>query len=199
MSEVKIAGEVRTDFGKGAARRTRRAGKVPAVIYGHGSEPRHISLPTLEFAAVLRNGGLNQLIQVEIEGGGQELVMPKDIQTDPLKDDIVHADLLIVSRSEKIQTDVPLTFTGEQEKGGIVVYEADSVTVEAPASTVPESLEVSVEGVAVGGHVSVGDIVLPKGVELVTDAEQVLASVSAPRAAVEATEGEEGESEESAE
>ncbi|WP_025272168.1 50S ribosomal protein L25/general stress protein Ctc [Haloglycomyces albus] len=200
MSEVKISAEIRTDFGKGAARRTRRAGKVPAVIYGHGSEPRHISLPTLEFATIIRNGGLNQLIQVEVEGGAQELVMPKDVQIDPLKDSLVHADLLIVSRSEKITTDVPLNFVGEPEKGGIVVHELDTLSVEAAATTIPESIEVSLEGLPVGESISASAVDLPKGVDLITEADQVLASVTVPRAsAVEDEEASEEESGESAE
>lgn len=200
MSEVRISAEPRTDFGKGGARRTRRAGKVPAVVYGHGEKPRHISLPSLEFAAVLRKGGLNQLIEVEVSDGSRELVIPKDVQRDALKDDIIHADLLIVRRGEKITTDVYVSWTGEVEKGGLVVHEIDSLSIEAEASAIPESIEVSLEGLAVGSQRTAGEVVLPEGVTLLTDPESVLASVTVPRAEAAAEESEEeSEDEEAAE
>ncbi|THV42869.1 50S ribosomal protein L25/general stress protein Ctc [Glycomyces buryatensis] len=196
MSEVRISAEPRTDFGKGGARRTRRAGKVPAVVYGHGEKPRHISLPGLELAAVLRKGGLNQLIEVQVTDGSRELVIPKDIQRDALKDHIVHADLIIVRRGEKITTDVYISWTGEVEKGGLVVHEHDSLTVEAEATAIPESLEVSLEGLAVGAQRTAGEVVLPEGTVLVTDPETVLASVTVPRAEAAAeTEAEAAEGE----
>ncbi|WP_100446619.1 50S ribosomal protein L25/general stress protein Ctc [Glycomyces xiaoerkulensis] len=191
MSEVRISAESRTDFGKGGARRTRRAGKVPAVVYGHGEKPRHISLPSLEFAAILRKGGLNQLIEVEVTDGSRELVIPKDIQRDALKDHIVHADLLIVRRGEKITTDVPIHWTGEVEKGGLVVHEHDMLSVEAGASSIPESIEVSLEGLAVGSQRLASEVEMPKGVTLLTDPETTLASVTIPRAEAVAEETEE--------
>ncbi|WP_460540506.1 50S ribosomal protein L25/general stress protein Ctc [Glycomyces halotolerans] len=200
MSEVRISAEPRTDFGKGGARRTRRAGKVPAVVYGHGEKPRHISLPQLEFAAILRKGGLNQLIEVEVTDGSRELVIPKDIQRDALKDHIVHADLLIVRRGEQITTEVPIHWTGEVEKGGLVVHEVDTLTVEAEATHIPESIEVDLDGLAVGSQRTAGEVTVPKGITVLTDPEIVLASVTVPRAeaAAEETE-EEAEGEESAE
>ncbi|WP_460495426.1 50S ribosomal protein L25/general stress protein Ctc [Glycomyces tarimensis] len=195
MSEVRISAEPRTDFGKGGARRTRRAGKVPAVVYGHGEKPRHISLPSLEFAAILRKGGLNQLIEIEVTDGSRELVIPKDLQRDPLKDDIVHADLLIVRRGEKITTDVVVHWTGEVEKGGLVVHEVDSLSIEAEATVIPESIEVSLEGLAVGSQRTAAEIQVPRGVTLLTDPETVLASVTVPRAEAAAEETEEEEAE----
>ncbi|WP_026922419.1 50S ribosomal protein L25/general stress protein Ctc [Glycomyces arizonensis] len=194
MSEVRISAEPRTDFGKGGARRTRRAGKVPAVVYGHGEKPRHISLPSLEFAAVLRKGGLNQLIEIEVTDGSRELVIPKDLQRDPLKDDIVHADLLIVRRGETITTEVPVHWTGEVEKGGLVVHEVDALSVEAEATHIPEAIEVSLEGLAVGSQRTAAEIQMPAGVTLLTEPETVLASVTVPRAeaAAESTEEAEG-------
>lgn len=200
MSEVRISAEPRTDFGKGGARRTRRAGKVPAVVYGHGEKPRHISLPSLEFAAVLRKGGLNQLIEVEVSDGSRELVIPKDVQRDALKDDIIHADLLIVRRGETITTDVYIHWSGEVEKGGLVVHEIDSLSIEAEATIIPESIEVDLEGLAVGSQRTAGEVALPEGVVLLTDPDAVLASVTVPRAEAAAEESEEeSEGEEAAE
>ncbi|RRS00244.1 50S ribosomal protein L25/general stress protein Ctc [Glycomyces terrestris] len=199
MSEVRISAEPRTDFGKGGARRTRRAGKVPAVVYGHGEKPRHISLPGLEFAAALRKGGLNQLIQVEVTDGTRELVIPKDIQRDPLKDDIVHADLLIVRRGEKITTDVPISFTGEVEKGGLVVHELTSLSVEAEATHIPESIEVDLEGLAIGSQRTVAEVTAPEGVVILNDGEQTVATVAEPRAEAAADDEAEAAAEETAE
>ncbi|WP_153024133.1 50S ribosomal protein L25/general stress protein Ctc [Glycomyces albidus] len=182
VSEVRISAEPRTDFGKGGARRTRRAGKVPAVVYGHGEKPRHISLPGLEFAAAIRKGGANQLISIEVTDGTRELVIPKDIQRDPLRDDIVHADLLIVRRGETITTDIPINFVGEVEKGGLVVHELTSLTVEAEATHIPESIEVDLEGLKIGSQRTVAEVAAPKGIVIINDPEQTVATVSEPRA-----------------
>ena len=122
MSEVKISAEPRTEFGKGGARRTRRAGKVPAVLYGHGEKPQHIALPAREFAAAIRHGGLNQVFTIDIVGGtGTTLALPKAIQRDPIKDTYEHVDLIIVKRGEKVQVDVPVTLTGEAARNTLVV------------------------------------------------------------------------------
>lgn len=197
MSEVRISAEPRTDFGKGGARRTRRAGKVPAVVYGHGEKPRHISLPGLEFAAAIRKGGANQLISIEVTDGTRELVIPKDIQRDPLRDEIVHADLLIVRRGETITTDIPIHFVGEVEKGGLVVHELTSLSVEAEATHIPESIEVDLEGLKIGSQRTVGEVTAPKGIVILNDPEQTVATVAEPRA--EAAAEDEGEGGESAE
>jgi large subunit ribosomal protein L25 len=195
VSEVRISAEPRTDFGKGGARRTRRAGKVPAVVYGHGEKPLHISLPSLELAAAIRKGGANQLIAIEVTDGTRELVIPKDIQRDPLRDEIVHADLLIVRRGETITTDIPVNFVGEAEKGGLVVHDLNTLTVEAEATHIPESIEVSIEGLAIGSQRYVREVEVPKGIVILSDGDLVLASVSEPRgeapAEDEAAEGEE--------
>ncbi|GAA1668009.1 hypothetical protein GCM10009830_12220 [Glycomyces endophyticus] len=152
------------------------------MVYGHGEKPRHISLPGLEFAAVLRKGGLNQLIQVEVTDGTRELVIPKDIQRDPLRDEVVHADLLIVRRGETITTDVPISFTGEVEKGGLVVHELTSLNIEAEATQIPESIEVDLDGLAIGSQRTVAEITVPKGVVILNDGEQTVATVAEPRA-----------------
>jgi large subunit ribosomal protein L25 len=152
------------------------------VVYGHGEKPLHISLPSLELAAAIRKGGVNQLIAIEVTDGTRELVIPKDIQRDPLRDEIVHADLLIVRRGEKVTTEVPLSFTGEVEKGGLVVHELTSLSVEAEATHIPESIEVDLEGLAIGSHRLVSEISVPNGIVILTDGEQTVATVSEPRA-----------------
>jgi large subunit ribosomal protein L25 len=151
------------------------------VVYGHGEKPLHISLPSLELAAAIRKGGVNQLIAIEVTDGTRELVIPKDIQRDPLRDDIVHADLLIVRRGETVTTDIPISYVGEGEKGGLVVHELNTLTVEAEATAIPESIEVSIEGLAIGSQRYVREIVVPEGIVILTDGDQVVASVSEPR------------------
>jgi large subunit ribosomal protein L25 len=180
VSEVKISAEPRTEFGKGGARRTRRAGLVPAVLYGHGEKPQHIALPAREFAAAIRHGGLNQIFTIDIAGGsGATFALPKAIQRDPIKDTFEHVDLLIVKRGEKVQVDVPVTLTGEAAKNTLVVNESNTVAVVADALHLPSELEVSIEGLEAGSHVTAGDVKLPQGTELAVDPETVLAIVSA--------------------
>ena len=123
MSEVKISAELRTEFGKGGARRTRRAGKVPAVLYGHGEAPKHIALPDREFAAAIRHGGINQIFNISLADGTETLALPKAIQRDPIKDTFEHVDLLIVKRGERITVDVPVHLVGEAEKTKIIADE----------------------------------------------------------------------------
>ncbi|GGN16314.1 large subunit ribosomal protein L25 [Actinoplanes campanulatus] len=199
MSEVKISAEPRTEFGKGGARRTRRAGLVPAVLYGHGEAPQHIALPAREFAAAIRHGGINQIFTIDIAGNSAAtLALPKAIQRDPIRDTFEHVDLLIVKRGEKIQVDVPVTLTGEAAKNTLIVNESTTVAVVAEALHLPTELEVSIDGLEAGSHVTAGDVKLPKGVELAADPELVLAVISAAQSNAEATEesaeGAEGES-----
>lgn len=179
MSEVKISAELRTEFGKGGARRTRRAGKVPAVLYGHGEKPKHIALPAREFAAAIRHGGANQLFAIEISDGTQVLALPKAIQRDPIKDTFEHVDLLLVRRGEKVTVDVPVQLVGEAAAGTLVVHESDTLSVTAEATRVPEHFEVSIEGLEVGSQVTAGDVKLPRGIELVTDPATIVAVISA--------------------
>ncbi|GIF10934.1 50S ribosomal protein L25/general stress protein Ctc [Actinoplanes teichomyceticus] len=180
MSEVKISAEPRTEFGKGGARRTRRAGLVPAVLYGHGEAPQHIALPAREFAAAIRHGGLNQIFTIDIAGNpAATLALPKAIQRDPIKDTYEHVDLLIVKRGEKVQVDIPVTFTGEAAKNTLIVHESNTVSVVADALHLPSELEVSIDGLEAGSHVTAGDVKLPQGVELAVEADVVLAVVNA--------------------
>jgi len=185
VSEVKISAEPRTEFGKGGARRTRRAGKVPAVLYGHGEKPKHIALPAREFAAAIRHGGANQLFAIEITDGTQALALTKAIQRDPVKDTFEHVDLLLVRRGEKVTVDIPVQLVGEPAKGTLVMHEHDTLSVSAEATRVPESLEVSIEGLEPGSHVTAGDVQLPGGVELTVDPATVLVVVSAAPSAAQ--------------
>lgn len=179
MSEVKISAEPRTEFGKGGARRTRRAGKVPAVLYGHGEKPKHIALPAREFAAAIRHGGANQLFAIEISDGTQALALPKAIQRDPIKDTFEHVDLLLVRRGEKVTVDIPVQLVGEAARDTLVVHEHDSLSVSADATRLPDHFEVSIEGLEAGSQVSAGDVKLPQGVELITDPTTIVAVISA--------------------
>lgn len=180
MSEVKINAEPRTEFGKGGARRTRRAGKVPAVLYGHGEKPRHIALPAREFAAAIRHGGVNQLFNIEITDGTSALALPKAIQRDPIKETLEHIDLLIVRRGEKVTVEVPVQLIGESAGGTLVVQEHNTLSVTADATRLPEHLEVSIEGLEAGTHVTAGQVSLPSGAELAADPELVVAVISVP-------------------
>ncbi len=183
MSEVRIKAEPRTEFGKGGARRTRRAGKIPAVLYGHGEAPKHIALPSLEFAAAIRHGGLNQLFDLATPDGASTLALPKALQRDPIKDTIDHVDLLIVRRGEKVTVDVPIVLVGEIARGGLLMHDLNTLQISAEATRLPEQIEVSIEGLQIGGHVTAGDVTLPEGAELITDAEALVANVvTAPTA-----------------
>jgi len=184
VSEVKISAEPRTEFGKGGARRTRRAGLVPAVLYGHGEAPVHIALPAREFAAAIRHGGLNQVFTIDVVGGtGATLALPKAIQRDPIKETYEHVDLIIVKRGEKVQVDVPVTLVGEAARNTLVVNESNTLAVTAEAMHLPSGFEVSIEGLEAGSQVTAGDVTLPEGTELAVDADFVLAMVTAAQTA----------------
>ncbi|MBB4688273.1 50S ribosomal protein L25/general stress protein Ctc [Amycolatopsis jiangsuensis] len=190
MSEVRLSVEPRTEFGKGAARRTRRAGKIPAVLYGHGSDPRHFALPAIEFARVVRENGSNAVLTLDLEGSS-ELALTKTIVVHPLKNYIEHVDLLVVRRGEKVTVDVPLVITGTAAPGTLVVQDLDTVQVEVEALHIPEQFEVSVEGQEAGTQITVEQIALPRGAELITDAEALVVAVNeAPRATDEDEEAE---------
>jgi large subunit ribosomal protein L25 len=178
VSEVKISAEPRTEFGKGGARRTRRAGLVPGVLYGHGEPPRHIALPAREFAAAIRHGGINQVFNIVLADGTQLLALPKAIQRDPLKDTFEHVDLLIVRRGEKVTVDVPVQLVGEAARGTLVISEHDKLAITADALHLPDMLVASIDGLAAGSHVTAADLTLPDGVSLAVDPELILAVIS---------------------
>jgi large subunit ribosomal protein L25 len=177
VSEVRLAAEVRTEFGKGGARRTRRSGKIPAVIYGHGADPRHVSLPAREFAQAIKRGGGNVLLTLSLEGK-DELTIPKAVQRHPIRGDFEHVDLIAVRRGERVTIDVPLVVTGDVAPGAMLGQEHTSVQVEAEATHLPSEIEVSVQGLDAGAHVTAGDLTMPSGATLVTDAETLLLNVT---------------------
>ncbi len=177
MSEVRLAAEVRTEFGKGGARRTRRAGKIPAVIYGHGADPRHVSLPAREFTLAIKRGGANVLLTLSVDGK-DELTIPKAFQRHPIKGEFEHVDLISVRLGEKVTIDVPLLITGDIAAGGLLGQDHTSVTLEAEATHLPTEIEVSIEGIEIGGHITAADLILPAGSTLVTDADTLLIHIS---------------------
>jgi large subunit ribosomal protein L25 len=173
VSEVRLSAESRTEFGKGGARRTRRAGKIPAVIYGHGADPRHVSLPAREFTNAIRHGGFNVLLTLELEGG-EQLAIPKAVQRHAIKGIFEHVDLLAVRLGEKVTIDVPLHVVGEVISGGLLAQENTSVSIEAEATHLPTGIEVSIEGLQIGTQITAGDLKLPTGSTLAVEPEHVL-------------------------
>ena len=178
MSEVRLIADTRTEFGKGGARRTRRAGKIPAVIYGHGEQPRHVALPAREFGNAIRHGGANVLLTLELDGA-EQLAIPKAIQRNPIKGHYEHVDLLSVRRGEKVTVVVPLSIVGSLVAGGMLAQENNTVSVEADATRLPSEIEVSIDGLEIGSHVTAGDLTLPAGSSLVTDAETIMLLIQA--------------------
>ncbi|SIR77487.1 50S ribosomal protein L25/general stress protein Ctc [Williamsia sterculiae] len=189
-SANKLVVEERTGRGKGAARRLRRDGKVPAVVYGHGSDPRHLSLPALEFAAILRNSGLNAVIDLQI-GGDTQLVLTKQVDVHPIRDYIEHADLLVIRRGEKVTVEVPVTLEGESAPGTLTTQDASTLEIEADALSIPEEFVVSVEGAEVGHTITAADVTLPEGVTLISDPETLVVSILEPQAVETEDEAEE--------
>ena len=181
MPEVHIAATSRTEFGKGAARRERRAGRVPAVLYGHGTPPRHVSLPGHEVLLALRTP--NVLIRLDGLSGGSELALPKAVQRDPIKGSVEHVDLLLVRRGEKVTVDVPVIVSGEVVPDGLLDQQLVQISVEAEATHIPPGIEVNVEGMGIGASVHASDLTLPQGVSLAVEPDVlVLHVLAAPTA-----------------
>jgi large subunit ribosomal protein L25 len=168
----------RTSFGKGAARKIRAKDQIPAVIYGHGTDPQHVTLPGHETMLITRRS--NALITLDIEGT-EQLALVKDIQRDPVKQVIEHIDLIVVRKGEKVEVDVPVHIEGESAPGTIHVVELNAITLEVSATDIPQSVVVSIEGLEDGAQVHASDVVLPQGAALVTDAEVLITSVSVPQ------------------
>jgi len=182
VPEVHIAATSRTEFGKGAARRERRAGRVPAVLYGHGTQPRHVSLPGHDVLLALRTA--NVLIRLDGLSSGSELALPKAVQRDPIKGTVEHVDLILVRSGEKVTVDIPVTVTGEVAPDGLLDQQLVQISVEADATRIPPGIEVDVEGMAIGASVHAGDLKLPRGVTLEVEPEiLVLHVIAAPTAA----------------
>ncbi|MFD1545538.1 50S ribosomal protein L25/general stress protein Ctc [Nonomuraea guangzhouensis] len=191
MSEVRIAAEPRTTFGKGAARKIRRDNKVPAVLYGHGTDTRHLTLPGHEVLLALRTAN----VLIHLKGDGvDELALPKGVQRDPIKGFVEHVDLLLVRRGEKVTVDIPVTTVGDVNSEGLLDQQLVSVSVEAEATHIPSGVEVDVEGLVIGTVVTAADLKLPKGTTLIAEPETVILQViSKPVEEPTEAEGEEAE------
>ncbi|RDI66777.1 50S ribosomal protein L25/general stress protein Ctc [Nocardia pseudobrasiliensis] len=191
MSDVSVLeATVRTEFGKGAARRTRRDGNVPAVLYGHGEAPQHLSVDAHAFAAILREHGTNAVLNLDI-AGKKQLALTKSVVVHPIRRYIEHADLLIVRRGEKVTADVNVALVGEAASGTLVTQDTTTLSIEAEALHIPEQIEVSIEGAEAGTQILAGQIPLPKGVTLAADAETLIVNIiESPSAEEPAAEGE---------
>src|SRR3954453_12708550 len=190
MSEVKLTAETRTEFGKGAARRIRRASKVPGVLYGHGSGPPPLTLPGHDLLLALRTP--NVLIALDIDGKTNELAIPKSVQRDPIKGFLEHVDLQLVQRGETVTVEIPVHTEGELAPGGYLLeHVLNALPVEAEATHIPESVTVSIEGLEAGDSVLAKDITLPAGTKLAVEDDTVVLQVLSAQAE-EAPEGEEG-------
>ena len=183
MPEVKLNAELRTEFGKGAARRIRRAQKVPAVLYGHGSDPIHISLPGHETLLALRTA--NALLSIDINGKSQ-LALPKQVQRDPLKHTIEHVDLVIVRRGEKVTVDIAIHLEGEAASETLVVVDQNSVPIEAEATHIPTQIVVPIEGLPAGTQILAKDLKLPEGCSLELDPDALIVNITAAQSVEEA-------------
>jgi large subunit ribosomal protein L25 len=184
VAEVRIAAEPRTEFGKGGARRTRRAGKVPAVLYGHGTEPRHLSLPSRDFVHALRTDGANVLLSLDLPDGS-ELALPKAIQRNPVRGSVEHVDLILVRRGEKITVEVAVHLVGDVVSGGLVDQQLTTLSVAAEATHIPSSFDVPIGDLEIGGSVHAKDVELPSGTELAGDPEAVVVHILAAPTAEE--------------
>jgi large subunit ribosomal protein L25 len=177
VAEVRIDADIRTEFGKGAARRTRRAGRIPAVLYGHGTDPQHLSQPSLEFARAVREHGRNAVLTLNI-GGRPQLALTKTVVTHPIRPYIEHVDLLLVRRGEKVTVEVTVHLTGEAASGTLVTQDLSTIELEADALNIPESIEFSIEGIEAGTQISAGSLTLPEGSELKTNPEALVAMIN---------------------
>ncbi len=184
MSEDnKVDAQLRTQFGKGFARRLRAAGDIPAVLYGHGTDPQHLALPGHQVALLLRRA--NALLELSIEGKTQ-LALVKDVQKDPVRQIIEHIDLLVVRKGEKLQVEVPILVVGEPVSGTIANLDAGTVLLEVEATHIPQNIEVDVEGLEDGTHITAADLTLPQGAVLAGDAELLIVAIAVPSSALAA-------------
>ena len=202
----KLTAAVRRETGKGASRRARRNGKVPAVLYGHGSDPQHLELDAHDFSAVLRHSGTNAVLTLDIEGK-EQLALTKALEIHPIRRNIQHADMLVVRRGEKVTVEVNVLVEGEAVPGTLVTQDTNTITIEADVQSIPDHLTVSVEGAEIGTQFSASSITLPSGVNLISDADMLVVNVvAAPteedlesEGAGEVAEAAEGEAAEAAE
>jgi large subunit ribosomal protein L25 len=178
--ENKLIAEPRTSFGKGAARKIRATGKIPAVIYGHGTEPQHVTLPSHEVGLILRKA--NAVLDLDINGKSQ-LALVKDVQKDPVKQIIEHLDLVVVRKGEKVTVDIPVHLEGEAQPGTQVLQDANTLSIEAEATNIPERLIVNIEGLGEGTHITASQIELPTGSTLISDPDVLVVGITGAQAA----------------
>ncbi|WP_309132830.1 50S ribosomal protein L25/general stress protein Ctc [Brevibacterium sp.] len=179
MADFKLIAEARNEFGKGAARKIRRAGRIPAVVYGHGGDPVHISLEGHATMLALKHA--NALLEIESADGSKNvLAIARDVQIEPVRREIEHLDLIVVERGEMIEVDVPIHIVGEPAPGTMISQEESNIVVKADATKLPEVIEASIEGRTVGEHVLAKEIELPAGVSLVSDPELLVVNVAEP-------------------
>lgn len=195
-----IAADVRENFGKGYARRLRMEGRIPAVIYGHGTAPQHVSVPAHEVGLLLRKA--NAILQLDV-AGKKILALVKDVQKDPVRQIIEHLDLVIVKKGEKVHVEVPIHLEGESFSGTIAMLDVNTIRLEADATNIPERVVIDIEGAEEGTKIHAGDVELPEGSSLMDDAELLLVNVIVPAAVslgepTEVEEGAEGETPEAA-
>jgi large subunit ribosomal protein L25 len=174
----KLTAAVRTETGKGASRRARRLGKVPAVLYGHGGDPQHLELDAHDFSAVLRHSGTNAVLTLDIDGK-EQLALTKALEIHPIRRSIQHVDLLVVRRGEKVTVEVNVIVEGEAVSGSLVTQDANTVEIEADVQAIPDHLTVSVEGAEIGTQFAASSIPLPSGVSLISDPEMLVVNVVA--------------------
>jgi large subunit ribosomal protein L25 len=178
----KITAELRTEFGKGAARRIRREHKIPAVVYGHGNDPIHLTLPGHDTMMALKHGGANALLELDIDGSAQ-LALAREVQVDPVRRVLEHIDFVAVRKGEKVTVDVPVHVVGDAVSETLVVTENSTVQVEAEATNIPEYIEVSVEGAEVGTQIHASDLQLPEGTTLLVDPETLVVNITQAQSA----------------
>lgn len=188
MAEVRLSAESRTEFGKGFARRIRAVGKIPAVLYGHGTDPRHLTLQSREFSQAIK-GGANTILTLVLPDG-DELALAKSVVRHPLRDYFEHVDLIIVKRGERVTVDIQIVLTGDAAPGSTVLTDANTLSIEVEALHIPQSLEVALDGLAIGSQVLASQVVLPEGAVLISDPDTLVVAVSSVE---EADSGDEGE------
>jgi len=186
--ENNLVAVVRTEFGKGAARRARRDGQVPTVLYGHGEDPRHLNVPARDFAAILRAHGTNAILTLDIEGT-EQVALTKSVVVHPIRNYIEHADLLVIKKGEKVTIDVNVIVVGDAAAGTMVAQDASTISIEADALHIPEQIEVSVEGLEIGTQILASQLELPKGSTLQADADTLIVNVVAAPTEADLDEG----------
>lgn len=177
MSEINLNAEVRTEFGKGAARRTRRAGNVPAVLYSQGVETRHLTFSALEFQRAIK-GDMNAVLTLHFDGD-EQLALPREIIKHPTKDYLIHIDLLAIKRGEKVVVEVPIHVEGEAAPGTLIIHDLTTLAIEVDVLAIPDNLVVSIEGAEIGTLITAGDIELPEGATLAEAEDNLIVAVQA--------------------